>query len=64
MTGLLQGGLLVMAICFEIRDRRDQRKSRILKGAAIGQGEDNGGAARGVTLQNNDENTALLGNER
>ncbi|KAL8905731.1 MAG: hypothetical protein Q9207_002445 [Kuettlingeria erythrocarpa] len=65
MTGLLQGGLLIMAICFEIRDRRDQRKSTILKGAAIdGQEEDNDGAARGVTIQNNDENTALLGNER
>ncbi len=54
-----------MAICFEIRDRRDQRKSKNLKGAAIdGQDEDNDGVARGITTQNNDENTALLGNER
>lgn len=66
MTGVLQGGLLVMAICFEIRDRRDRRNSKILKGSATdGQEEESNGGARGRTgTQHDSENTALLENER
>lgn len=56
ITGCLQGGLLGMSIFFEVRERR--RRKRAVSAIADGRGEQN------VRAEDNDEQTALLGNIR
>lgn len=65
VTGVLQGGLLVMAIWFEIRDRRESKRKDLAGPKSDGQdGERNGAARGGADRRHDDEDTALLGNER
>lgn len=65
VTGVLQGGLLVMAIWFVIRDRRE-RKSKGLADSSTGghEGHQNGATVGGHEGRFDDERTALLGSER
>lgn len=65
VTGVLQGGLLVMAIWFEIRDRRDIKVLGSAGPSANGHGEGRNGAEGGRDEgQPIDEQTTLLSNER
>ena len=66
VTGILQGCLLVMGITFELRARRGRMAGdgRVNDDGDGHAGEANGIAHRHVSREENQERTALLGNER
>lgn len=65
VTGVLQGGLLVMAIWFEIRDRRERKSKGFADSGTRGEDEARNGAVAGGAGEGlDDERTALLRNER
>lgn len=65
VTGVLQGGLLVMAIWFEIRDRRNRKELKVAEPAMNGHpGTTNGVDGEGDEGRSANEQTALLSNER
>lgn len=62
VTGCLQGSVLGMCIYFELRDRR-RRRRRTESGVGDGVGGERDGEQNG-RVEEDDEDTALLGNER
>ncbi|KAL8968719.1 MAG: hypothetical protein Q9197_004730 [Variospora fuerteventurae] len=65
VTGMLQGLLLAMAVCFEMRDRRERRDKSFLDSATDGPGENQDDlAAEAGGGQQDDERAPLLRNGR
>ncbi|MCJ1272038.1 hypothetical protein MMC22_011944 [Lobaria immixta] len=65
VTGCLQGGVLGMCIYFELRERtRKRRRKESLDGDGSGGEGEGEGEQNGRMQEEDDEDTALLGNER
>ena len=65
VTGALQGGLLVMAIWFEIRERRAKKSTASAGSGMNGHAGDRNSVVDGGSEERSDhEQTALLSNER